>query len=251
MDRESGRAYVDDEAEIVKARDEALREFGLVTTIEVGGTEVAIIGVVAKHVVRSGEHRGGYREDGFLGSPTALDAQELRAEVAVLLPRRGPRGLHQGGLEPRIARACAIGQTFTGALMQPGTEPGPRHEMSRAGEAGHIEADLGDDHARHGFTDAGHGDQAVDGGTKLLRISPWAKRSAIQVASLTSLLRPGMLRMCMALARTSSKSPSRRCQTGFQYTPLDSMATCVQPRAVSQSLRASNSGVLVPKVRTS
>src|SRR2546429_1573820 len=166
MDRESGRAYVDDEAEIVKARDEALREFGLVTTIEVGGTEVAIIGVVAKHVVRSGEHRGGYREDGFLGSPTALDAQELRAEVAVLLPRRGPRGLHQGGLEPRIARACAIGQTFTGALMQPGTEPGPRHEMSRAGEAGHIEADLGDDHARHGFTDAGHGDQVVDAGAK-------------------------------------------------------------------------------------
>jgi Double zinc ribbon len=46
-----------------------------------------------------------------------------------------------------------------------------------------------------------------------------------QVASFTSLFRPGMLRMCMALARTSSKWPSRTCHTGFQYTPLDSMAT--------------------------
>src|SRR5262245_51526242 len=51
---------------------------------------------------------------------------------------------------------------------------------------------------------------------------PWASRSAIQVASLTSLLRPGMLRICMALARTSANRPSRTRQTGFQYTPVDS-----------------------------
>src|SRR5216683_839003 len=54
------------------------------------------------------------------------------------------------------------------------------------------------------------------GGTKLARISPCAKRSAIQVASLTSLLRPGTLRICAGLARISSNSPSSTCHTGFQ-----------------------------------
>src|SRR5215831_92203 len=50
----------------------------------------------------------------------------------------------------------------------------------------------------------------------LERISPCANRSAIQVASLTSLLRPGTLRICRGLASTSSKSPSRMCHTGFR-----------------------------------
>jgi hypothetical protein len=43
------------------------------------------------------------------------------------------------------------------------------------------------------------------GGTKLERINPCANKSAIQAASLTSVLRPGTLRMCCALASTSSK----------------------------------------------
>ena len=89
------------------------------------------------------------------------------------------------------------------------------------------------------------------GGTKLLRIRPCASRSAIQVASLTSLLRPGIWRRCIALASTSSNWPSRTCQTGFQKTPVDSIATWVIPRPASQSARASSSRVVVPNVRTS
>ena len=42
------------------------------------------------------------------------------------------------------------------------------------------------------------------GGTKLARIKPCARRSEIHTASLTSLLRPGTLRMCAAFASTSS-----------------------------------------------
>ena len=41
--------------------------------------------------------------------------------------------------------------------------------------------------------------------------------------------------MYIALASTSSKRPSSTCQTGFQYTPVDSIATCVQPALASQS----------------
>ncbi len=63
------------------------------------------------------------------------------------------------------------------------------------------------------------------GGTKLERIRPCASRSAIHIASLTSVLRPGTLRMCAALASTSSNSASSTCHTGFQYTPVASIAT--------------------------
>jgi hypothetical protein len=45
------------------------------------------------------------------------------------------------------------------------------------------------------------------GGTKLPRMRPWARQSAIQVASLTSLLRPGTVRTCRAWARTNVKLP--------------------------------------------
>jgi len=37
---------------------------------------------------------------------------------------------------------------------------------------------------------------------------------------------------------------------GFQYTPVDSMATSVTPSFASQSESASRSGVVVPKVLT-
>ena len=73
------------------------------------------------------------------------------------------------------------------------------------------------------------------GGTKLARISPWASRSASHMASLTSVLRPGTFLTCAALASTSSKWPSSTCHTGFQYTPVASMATCSTPKESSQS----------------
>ena len=89
-------------------------------------------------------------------------------------------------------------------------------------------------------------------GTKLARIRPWARRSDCQAASLTSLLRPGTFFTCRALASTSSTSPSlRMCQTGFQYTPVASMATCRHPCEASQSESSSSSRVVVPKVRSS
>src|SRR5438552_16871653 len=159
MDRESGRAYVDDEAEIVKARDKTLGKLGLVAAVEMVGSEVAIIGTVAKHVVSGREHRRRHGQYRFLRAPATFDPQELSAKIAVFLTSGGPRGLDERGLEPRVARARAIGQAFAGALVQAGTETRPRHEVGGAREAGHVEADFGDDHARDGFTDPRHGDQ--------------------------------------------------------------------------------------------
>jgi len=73
---------------------------------------------------------------------------------------------------------------------------------------------------------------------------------AAHVASLTSVLRPGTFLMCRAVARTNVNVSSSRCQTGFQYTPVASIATCVQPCAVSQSDRASTAVVVVPTAAT-
>ena len=91
------------------------------------------------------------------------------------------------------------------------------------------------------------------GGTKLPRISPCANRSAIQAASFRSLLRPGTFRMCCALASTSvnDSSSSRTCHTGFQYTPVASIATCVQPASVSQAASSSRPAVVVANSRCS
>src|SRR5439155_18473042 len=67
-------------------------------------------------------------------------------------------------------------------------------------------------------------------GTKLARISPCASSSANHVASFTSVLRPGTFLTCAALASTSSKPrPASTCQTGFQYTPVASIAAWVPP----------------------
>src|SRR3954465_1462780 len=67
------------------------------------------------------------------------------------------------------------------------------------------------------------------GGTKLGRIRPCARRSASQVASFTSVLRPGTALTWAALARASARSFSSHstAQTGFQYTPVASITTCV------------------------
>src|SRR5262245_57827270 len=81
MDRESGRAYVDDESEIVKPGDKALRELCFVAPIEMIGAEITVVSVAREHVIGGREHRSGDREDGLLGSAATLDPKELGSEV--------------------------------------------------------------------------------------------------------------------------------------------------------------------------
>jgi hypothetical protein len=53
------------------------------------------------------------------------------------------------------------------------------------------------------------------------------------------------------LAKTSSTASSNTCHTGFQYTPVASIATWVTASAASQSPKASNAVVVVANRRTS
>src|SRR2546423_5741346 len=86
---------------------------------------------------------------------------------------------------------------------------------------------------------------------KLGRTRPWRSKPAIQAASLTSVLRPGTCLMCWALTTQTVNCPSSKLKSGFQDTPVDSMATWVQPRLANQSARASRSSLTVLQLRWS
>ena len=58
-------------------------------------------------------------------------------------------------------------------------------------------------------------------------------------------------RICWALASTSVNDSSRMCHTGFQYTPVASIATCVQPASVRHAASSSRPAVVVANSRCS
>ena len=78
------------------------------------------------------------------------------------------------------------------------------------------------------------------GGTKLARSSPASASWHSHAASDMSVLRPGTCLTWRALTNSSSKSSSRIAHTGFQYTPVASIVTCVTPCADSQSCSVNN-----------
>src|SRR3954468_13415448 len=76
--------------------------------------------------------------------------------------RKGAQGGGaEGGLEPAVARASRCGLGLAGGLVVARADPGPGGEVRGAGKAGHLHADLGDDHL------GGAGVDTVDGGQQL------------------------------------------------------------------------------------
>src|SRR3990170_6495229 len=98
------------------------------------GPEVPVLDAIPEHVVGRGQHRGGDRDDGLLRAPATLEAEELRAEVTVLLAGGGPRALDKGGLQPGVAGARAGQPALAGTLVETRTEPGPGDEMAGRGK---------------------------------------------------------------------------------------------------------------------
>ena len=64
-----------------------------------------------------------------------------------------------------------------------------------------------------------------------------------------SVLRPGTFLTCRALTSINSNRSSRTVQTGYQYTPVDSITTWVTPPSSSQSRKDSSPFIVVRKVR--
>lgn len=107
------------------------------------------------------------------------------------------------------------------ALVVPRTDPGPRCRVACGGEDARVRPEFGDD---------GHRDNAVDG-TKPFLMSPCRSRSAIHLASFTSVFRPGTLSMCVALPVTSSKCSSSTPYTATTHQPAghDRLLVHIEP----------------------
>ncbi len=129
---------------------------------------------------RASRTRSCHCENRLLRSAAALDAGELRAEVGVFLSGGRPSGLDEVGFEPATPPGLC-GNRLAGALVDSRGETYPAEQVAHGGKTAHVIPDLGDDDPCHGVAHAGNRDQE------------FASSSANQVASLTSLLRPGML----------------------------------------------------------
>lgn len=100
-------SHCDSAAEIAESSQETLDGFGFVMPTEVIGAQVFVGDTVAQHEVGGGQHRGGDGEDGFLGTPSGFDPEELRLQTAIFGAHRRPSGRNEGGFEPRSAFAYA------------------------------------------------------------------------------------------------------------------------------------------------
>ena len=87
-------------------------------------------------------------------------------------------------------------------------------------------------------------------GTKLGLSSPHCNSCAIHSASFMSVFRPGTFLMCWALTTHVLKWPSSRLNTGCQYTPVDSIATCVTLSSASHWRSSFRSAVIAPNCRS-
>src|SRR5499426_1298829 len=87
-------------------------------------------------------------------------------------------------------------------------------------------------------------------GTKLGLNSPHCNSWAIHSASFMSVFLPGTFLMCWALTTHTWKWPSSRLNTGCQYTPVDSIATCVTLSSANHWRNSKRSAVIVPNLRS-
>src|ERR1043166_7202247 len=130
MVRSRGRRNLDLKAELLEASDEAACNESLVPSIEVAAAQIAEGHAAPEHEVYRAEHRGGHRDDGLLGAAAALETEEQRAQITVLLAHGGPCGLPEGGFEPLSAAPSAGGAPLAGTLIETRTEARPGDQVS-------------------------------------------------------------------------------------------------------------------------
>src|SRR4029077_2002745 len=106
--------------------------------------EVAVGDAVSEHVERGCQHARRDGDDRLLWTAPRADPVVLRAQIAVLLPDGGPRGLHERCFQPGCALPDPRVSLLARALVVPGTHTSPRDEMLCAREATHVGADLRD-----------------------------------------------------------------------------------------------------------
>ena len=134
-----------------------------------------MLGSIFENVIDRRQDRGCDRADRFLWAAPALDAEKLRAVIAVFLAFGRPGALHQRHLQPGIALAQARRFAFAGALVLTWTHPGPGNKVPGGGEAAHVAADFGKDHDRGEDADAWDRAQQLDQFAKGRRLGSWSR----------------------------------------------------------------------------
>ena len=91
----------------------------------------------------------------FFGGPSAeaaVEPPELRADVASATSSR-PGTFDQGRAQLRVALAGLSGAVLSGGFVVSRTQPSPGGQVRGAREAGHVDADFGDDDLGGALTD--------------------------------------------------------------------------------------------------
>src|SRR5680860_222515 len=89
-----------------------------------------------------------HRDNGLLLASPARDAPVAFAEEAVGLAGRYGCLAEDPGQVAVAVSGRSVALLAAGRLLDTRGEPGPRAQVSRGGEPCHVDADLGDDHAR-------------------------------------------------------------------------------------------------------
>jgi hypothetical protein len=80
--------------------------------------EVMVFEAIAEHEIDCGQHRAGDGENGFLRAAPTLDAEELGAQIAVLLARGGPESWPAGQL--LASSPCTVSALVRAAVVRRG-----------------------------------------------------------------------------------------------------------------------------------
>src|SRR5271166_378971 len=90
--------------------------------VEMVLSKIPELRTVLEHMIDRGQQRCGDRAESFRRAATALEALELRPEIAVLFVAGGHRALDERRLQPGRALPQFWGLAFAGALILAGTQ---------------------------------------------------------------------------------------------------------------------------------
>src|SRR5882762_1920379 len=125
------------------------------TSGEVVGAQVAVGAGLGEDMPNDHNEGVGGGDGGFLPAlfaEASVEPAELGADVGAGAPA-GPGALDENRAEFVAALTGPTGAVLAGGFVVPRTQPGPRRQVRRCGEAGHLDADLGDDDLGGALTD--------------------------------------------------------------------------------------------------
>ena len=206
------------------------------------GSEV-VVGLVAfEHPVRGDQDRVRDRDlcpahPAAFGQPGVLHGEVV---LAVHPPDRAG-GLDEHVVEPLVAVPGAGRGALAGGLVDRRREPGPRGQVRRGREAGHVPAGLGDEHLRDLNPTPGMVLQQLDLMRPRLRTPARSRRSSSASAASTRSRRCRIERASRAwlvveVARSAPRSVAGSCRRSLPFASSASTRASRSPSIIAASI---------------